>query len=281
MKTISTVATAWTVCPKTRPSIRSKTTSYTRAVPPERKKQTKRKPLTSPSIGGAGLLALPEIVALLDAVVLGQVDREVLTGLDRHLEAPLRVGPDRVGQFVGAGRKLREHVVPTIIGSDPAEEFLVRGVTETHQKDLVPSQRLAPRGGAVNATVPDFRVVGGELAGGALRPAAVAGQPASRDLGFLRVAGRIRYHPLELADGLVLQVEPRGADRQVGMQEEAARVGREGCAKVLRRDGPLLSGEPRTRQGHPIQNHGRRHARGLSGTLAGAEPERQADRRQA
>src|SRR3989454_5019531 len=33
-----------------------------------------------------------------------------------------------------------------------------------------------------------------------------------------RVAGRIRYHPLELADGLVLQVEPRGADRQVGMQ---------------------------------------------------------------
>src|SRR2546426_9513397 len=95
-----------------------------------------------------------------------------------------------------------------------------------------------------------------------------------------RVAGRIRYHPLELADGLVLQVEPRGADRQVGMQEEAARVGREGCAEVLRRDGPLLSGERRTRQGHLIQNDGRRHARGLSGTLAGAEPEREADRRQ-
>src|SRR2546428_494307 len=91
-----------------------------------------------PKYRGTGLLALPEIVALLDAVVLGQVDREVLTWLDRHLEAPLRVGPDRVGEFVGAGRHVSEPVVPSILGLVPAAELPVPGARDTRPEDPVP-----------------------------------------------------------------------------------------------------------------------------------------------
>src|SRR5713101_2475799 len=82
-----------------------------------------------------------EIVAALDAVLRRQIEQEVLTGLERHLETPFRIGPDRVAQPVAAGGNLLELVVAAAIGPKLTEVRLRGGVRETDQKDLVARQR--------------------------------------------------------------------------------------------------------------------------------------------
>src|SRR5256885_5529197 len=70
----------------------------------------------------------------------------------------------------------------------------------------------------MNSAVPDRRINSRHLWDGLSRsPIPVCSEPASGSLRLLRVGRSVGDDPLELADRLVLQVEPGGADGEVVM----------------------------------------------------------------
>src|SRR5438093_1590261 len=140
-----------------------------------------------------------------------------------------------------------------------------------------PVRLLPPCDHAMNSAVPDRRINGCRLRRGLGRPPIlVRGEPAAGRLGLLRVGRGVGHDPLELMDRLVLQVEPGGADGEVVMEEQALGVLLEGGAEVTRRDRPLLGRDRLARLGGVVDG-GRRDLRGAP---AGAQHQREADRRQ-
>src|SRR2546422_3545599 len=73
----------------------------------------------------------------------------------------------------------------------------------------------------MNSAVPDRRISGCHLWDGLSRsPIPVRSEPAPGSLRLLRVGRSVGDDPLELADRLVLQVEPGGADGEVIVKEQ-------------------------------------------------------------
>src|SRR3989442_14860332 len=92
----------------------------------------------------------------------------------------------------------------------------------------------------MNSAVPDRRINSRHLWDGLSRsPIPVCSEPASGSLRLLRVGRSGGDDPLELADRLVLQVEPGGADGEVVMEEQALGVLLEGGAGGGRRCRPM------------------------------------------
>src|SRR5207244_13280161 len=90
----------------------------------------------------------------------------------------------------------------------------------------------------MNSAVPDRRINSRHLWDGLSRsPIPVCSEPASGSLRLLRVGRSVGDDPLELADRLVLQVEPGGADGEVVLVEQAIGVVLEGGGEVVGRGG--------------------------------------------
>src|SRR5947208_482068 len=218
-----------------------------------------------------------EVVADRRAVLGREVEREILSRLRLDSEPPLWRTGDRVGQHVRSRDDVFEPVPALPVAPEHVLEVFRRGAPQPSQKELEPSLRLLPpHDHAMNSAVPDRRINGRRLWYGLSRPPIpVRGEPTSGRLRLLRVGRSVGDDPLELADRLVLQVEPGGADGEVVMEAQALGGPLEGGAEVVRRDRPLLSRDRLTRLGGVVD----RGRRDLRCALAGDQQQREADRR--
>src|SRR2546427_12147797 len=105
----------------------------------------------------------------------------------------------------------------------------------------------------MNSAVPDRRISGCHLWDGLSRsPIPVRSEPAPGSLRLLRVGRSVGDDPLELADRLVLQVEPGGADGEVIVEEQALGALPGGAAVLARRGRPVLRRDRLARLAAPV-----------------------------